>query len=125
MSFFLLSLVRHTRCALVTGVQTFALPIYVPPLRHRLCGLIDRHRIDDTPSLAGCLADLATILAQCIPRIQRNKLITGAPEGFQLFGLERGHHAGGATGITNTEAAHSKPYNLGRHRTHDLRDTSG
>src|SRR3546814_6680607 len=30
----------------------------VPPLRHRLCGIIDRHRIDDTPSLAGCLADL-------------------------------------------------------------------
>src|SRR3546814_16439 len=45
----------------------------VPPLRHRLCGIIDRHRIDDTPSLAGCLADLATILAQGIPRIQRNK----------------------------------------------------
>src|SRR3546814_868605 len=76
--------------------------------------IIDRHRIDDTPSLAGCLADLATILAQGIPRIQRNKLITGAPEGFQLLGLERGHLAGGGNGINNTEAAHSKLFNLGR-----------
>src|SRR3546814_255652 len=91
----------------------------VPPLRHRLCGIIDRHRIDDTPSLAGCLADLATILAQGIPRIQRNKLITGAPEGFQLLGLERGHLAGGGNGINNTEAAHSKLFNLGRTRSEE------
>src|SRR3546814_5471771 len=34
MFFFFSSRRRHTRCALVTGVQTWALPIY-PPRQHR------------------------------------------------------------------------------------------
>src|SRR3546814_11555238 len=34
----------------------------VPPLRHRLSGIIDRPRLDDTPLLPGCLAALRTIL---------------------------------------------------------------
>src|SRR3546814_2916977 len=40
--FFLSSRRRHTRCALVTGVQTCALPIYNPPARS--AGLSRRRR---------------------------------------------------------------------------------
>src|SRR3546814_8582129 len=43
--FFFSSRRRHTRCALVTGVQTCALPISVALLRHRSArGEIHRHR---------------------------------------------------------------------------------
>src|SRR3546814_17622676 len=35
--FFFSSRRRHTRCALVTGVQTCALPIFVLPLAFRVC----------------------------------------------------------------------------------------
>src|SRR3546814_4114975 len=34
--FFFLSRRRHTRCALVTGVQTCALPIYAASIRYRM-----------------------------------------------------------------------------------------
>src|SRR3546814_10939060 len=43
--FFFSSRRRHTRCALVTGVQTCALPIYRPPLRDPC-----RFRISAAPS---------------------------------------------------------------------------
>src|SRR3546814_7986672 len=49
-SFFFSSRRRHTRCALVTGVQTCALPICaVAPCRHRhvgVFGLVQRGRIE-------------------------------------------------------------------------------
>src|SRR3546814_7125499 len=43
--FFFSSRRRHTRCALVTGVQTCALPISLDPGRERVLGeLLDRER---------------------------------------------------------------------------------
>src|SRR3546814_6031357 len=53
LAFFFSSRRRHTRCALVTGVQTCALPISAPG---RLTGLIspgseDRHGLDLDPHL--------------------------------------------------------------------------
>src|SRR3546814_10639944 len=49
-SFFFSSIIRHTRCSLVTGVQTFALPIYnagALDLAHPLVGSCDRRGVDN------------------------------------------------------------------------------
>src|SRR3546814_4271926 len=44
--FFFSSRRRHTRCALVTGVQTCALPIYRTPLkRNEMTGIIEAERV--------------------------------------------------------------------------------
>src|SRR3546814_13521798 len=43
--FFFSSRRRHTRCALVTGVQTCALPITVPPAGTWLSGKLDRKQM--------------------------------------------------------------------------------
>src|SRR3546814_12115642 len=53
--FFFSSRRRHTRCALVTGVQTCALPIYVIKAEDRAVG-IDESRLDNVvqlPDVAG------------------------------------------------------------------------
>src|SRR3546814_1138617 len=47
---------RHTRCALVTGVQTCALPIYQPDVRHSVA---PRARRADGPGGRGGAAHLA------------------------------------------------------------------
>src|SRR3546814_5225204 len=52
---------RHTRCALVTGVQTCALPIFVHPCHHHLARVrIERALgvIDGTVHLRGLLAGI-------------------------------------------------------------------
>src|SRR3546814_3217035 len=56
--FFFSSRRRHTRCALVTGVQTCALPIY-------LGAYISRNRIDMDIREAMAEADLMTLDAFC------------------------------------------------------------
>src|SRR3546814_8663384 len=49
---------RHTRCALVTGVQTCALPIYIGGWR----GREDAIAVDDEDVLAGALGDVAALV---------------------------------------------------------------
>src|SRR3546814_10771933 len=50
--FFFSSRRRHTRCALVTGVQTFALPICQVPLKDLLYGMIIQSGNDAAIALA-------------------------------------------------------------------------
>src|SRR3546814_4257182 len=53
MFFFFSSRRRHTRCALVTGVQTCALPIYADELRDApyVLSFVDPHIVEGTGSL--------------------------------------------------------------------------
>src|SRR3546814_10368011 len=48
--FFFSSRRRHTSCALVTGVQTCALPIYACQMRHVANGIIDLSLVERPPS---------------------------------------------------------------------------
>src|SRR3546814_8492143 len=61
MMFFFASRRRQTRCALVTGVQTCALPIYfrLPPREDEVVGVEDRgeeHRADRPQRLVAIIA---------------------------------------------------------------------
>src|SRR3546814_8814186 len=60
--FFFSSRRRHTRCALVTGVQTCALPIsgfsFKPPLTFNLSAFVEPERLFDLPKKKGVLNGL-------------------------------------------------------------------
>src|SRR3546814_18913390 len=69
--FFCSSRRRHTRCALVTGVQTCALPIYVA----------DWRRVIDT-NIMGTVYLLQQILRPMVARNAGKVLVTGSIAGF-------------------------------------------
>src|SRR3546814_18802577 len=71
--FFCSSRRRHTRCALVTGVQTCALPIYVA----------DWRRVIDT-NIMGTVYLLQQILRPMVARNAGKVLVTGSIAGFML-----------------------------------------
>src|SRR3546814_9362809 len=79
--FFFSSRRRHTRCALVTGVQTCALPIFGPwprfeaRLREELDGLGFTHRIALAPTPRAAL------------------VFAGLRDGFAVTGVEAMHEA--------------------------------
>src|SRR3546814_6098626 len=58
--FFFSSRRRHTRCALVTGVQTCALPIFTIPLMKR---------VGYTPTLAAAIEAAASSAGQILPPV--------------------------------------------------------
>src|SRR3546814_17283139 len=82
--FFFSSRRRHTRCALVTGVQTCALPIYLL-LRYLPGGLLRR-------TLGGLLGDLAGgRLANCLLRGLADRFLRRLLGGTFLRSFLRGH----------------------------------
>src|SRR3546814_7439898 len=88
-SFFFSSRRRHTRCALVTGVQTCALPIYTgADLRIQLYRLVhDNFGLMTQQAAAndaGALTDIAIADARLrrIPSLARQALLLTAVEGF-------------------------------------------
>src|SRR3546814_9549647 len=66
--FFFSSIRRHTRCALVTGVQTCALPIYRGRRGGR--GLVSRDRVGEGGRQSAAPADL---LSRCLSQRQRRR----------------------------------------------------
>src|SRR3546814_9209014 len=71
--FFFSSRRRHTRCALVTGVQTCALPICARPLPREVVG--DTGRIRWTNACIGAaITATGTQRAQLTPRVQEPSL---------------------------------------------------
>src|SRR3546814_1383889 len=56
--FFFSSRRRHTRCALVTGVQTCALPIYAARHSTRRRRLAEADRLPDPPESGAAVLDL-------------------------------------------------------------------
>src|SRR3546814_8988110 len=77
--FFFSSRRRHTRCALVTGVQTCALPIFLQG-----CGL-ERPQGPLRPSVSAGLLENAGFLVEALgARVQRNRQVLGGV--FQQIG---------------------------------------
>src|SRR3546814_8864351 len=69
--FFFSSRRRHTRCALVTGVQTCALPIFMTRslFANKLLVMIDGRTVY-TPLFAGVLWELQNVLLEDVDRIE-------------------------------------------------------
>src|SRR3546814_4622250 len=74
--FFCSSRRRHTRCALVSGVQTCALPIYSALGRDQECGTVDVFDLRDqqTLRLASYLCSLPRQSQHGLPRVRERHL---------------------------------------------------
>src|SRR3546814_3675896 len=107
--FFLSSRRRHTRCALVTGVQTCALPIlsrrvegvrlYAPNLRSlSLRSLGDYFLTTDTPNVMRWLADRMRAAGVELRLMQSFTDAHRVRGGWQVEGLGRTHWLVGADG---------------------------
>src|SRR3546814_9113674 len=72
-SFFLSSRRRHTRCALVTGVQTCALPIYIAPL-------VGPTELQPAPSAARQLQEVVGLEDHIVKFEERQRLLAVKPE---------------------------------------------
>src|SRR3546814_7345404 len=69
-SFFFSSRRRHTRCALVTGVQTCALPIWfemIPMLYARMKRIVNERRTPDAEEVNDAIACVLHAITQCCP----------------------------------------------------------
>src|SRR3546814_442790 len=86
-SFFFSSRRRHTRCALVTGVQTCALPIYLAEVAGA-----DQHHAPDAARLAGP-EDIRAVLAGEAEEAQRPGQVFGSQA--RLFAEALGRHVVG------------------------------
>src|SRR3546814_7184057 len=89
--FFFSSRRRHTRCALVTGVQTCALPIYLPAVQH--LGVDTARKIVERDEIAlGALGDerLHRLFVDALERAERiadRESLIAAPD--RKIGLAR------------------------------------
>src|SRR3546814_4822631 len=84
--FFFSSRRRHTRCALVTGVQTCALPIFGVGIEERgppaagngpELGVVDAHRLDEVAA-----RDRDAILRAFELRLERQEILVGLQVGI-------------------------------------------
>src|SRR3546814_4142337 len=114
--FFFSSRRRHTRCALVTGVQTCALPIYVSTLPvYRMLEWGVRQGV-----AGSVIGDTDELVALTLAYQMLNDLTRSID--FALSNAERGTTAAGAADAANTSICQTRILTKGIEQLRDLRE---
>src|SRR3546814_2628632 len=108
--FFLSSRRRHTRCALVTGVQTCALPIFTE----------GKPKLTDVLTVDGFSEDEVLALVASVERSSEHPLAAAIVEGAEQRGLQV-DEADGFASVTGRGVARSEGRRVGTERVSTCR----